>query len=239
MKTYKYFTSVAMLILMGCIDSVVADGNTIDKVYQPYINETEVEIEWRAIFQNDDDEVQDDEQVHRLGIGYAWDESFLTEIYLIGENSPGDSFKIEAVEVELLWQLTEQGEYDYDWGLLFELEREVSDNVWEFSTGLLIATEWGKWTGVANLFVEYEWGDGINDEVETAMSLQLRYRYKRIIEPAIEFYQSEKTTAIGPVLMGNVSLGAAQKLFWQVGVIFGLKDETPNQTIKVGVEYEF
>ncbi|MBT5228947.1 MAG: hypothetical protein HOM11_01595 [Methylococcales bacterium] len=236
-KLFALFNS--SLILLSYSVTTLADGNSIDKVYHPYVVETEVEVEWRTLFQNDNDDTLDDQQVHRLGVGYGVTESLFAEFYLIGGRSPSDDFDIEAVEIELLWQLTEQGEYDYDWGLLFELEREIDNQVWEFSTGLLIEKEWGHWVGAANLLVEYEWGNDIEDEIETAASFQLRYRYNAAFEPAVEFYQSEKTTGIGPVAMGNIRLGIAQKLHWEFGVIFGLKSETPNQTIKASLEYEF
>jgi hypothetical protein len=233
------FPQIILCFILSVPGLVQADGNSIDKVYHPYVMPLETEVEWRAIFQNDDENALDDQQKHRFGMGYSFIDSWFTELYLIGKKSPDDQFKIEAIELEVKWQITEQGEYAFDWGLLIELEKELDDQIWEFSTGLLIEKEWGRWVGAFNFFVEAEWGDDIKDEIETTASAQIRYRFNRLFEPAIEFYQSEETTGIGPVGMGDIRLGIGKKIHWELGVIFGLKDETPNQTLKALVEYEF
>ena len=98
---------------------ILADGNSIDKVYHPYVLPLETEIEWRAISQHDEDELLDSQQQHRLGIGSSFFENWFTEIYLIGEKTSTEDFEVNAVEIEAKVQLTEQGEYSADWGLLF------------------------------------------------------------------------------------------------------------------------
>jgi hypothetical protein len=216
-----------------------ADGNSVDKVYHPYVLPLETEIEWRALFQNDSNESLDNLQSHRLGIGSSFFENWFTEVYLIGDKSPSDDFDINAAEIEAKVQLTEQGEFAADWGLLFELERDFDSNLGELSVGLLSEKEWGRWIGALNLFIEYEWGEHVNNELETRLATQLRYRLSRLFEPAIEFYKNQDTAAIGPVAMGDVRLGVAKKIHWEFGVIFSLHGYSPDQTIRALVEYEF
>ena len=136
-------------------------------------------------------------------------------------------------------QLTEQGEYWADWAVLFELEKEHGADIWEFATGLLVEKEWGKWSGTANFFVEQEWGDDIEDELETQLGLQARYRYSRAFEPAIEIYSGEDTRGIGPVALGQVALGGKQKLGWEAGAIFGIGSSSPDLTLRFQLEFEF
>ncbi len=219
--------------------SVFADGNSIDKIYHPYILPMETEIEWRAIFQKDENASVDNQQLHRLGIGRSFFENWFTEIYLIGEKSSTEEFDLSAIEIEAKLQLTEQGEYAADWGVLFELERELDENVGELAAALIIEKEWRRWVGTLNFFIEYEWRKELNNEIETAIASQLRYRFSRLFEPAIELYQNQDTLAIGPVVMGNVRLGIAKKVHWELGVIFGLQSDTPDQTIRALLEYEF
>ncbi len=228
----------SFLLLMLYSTSGYSDGSSIDKVYHPYVVETEREIEWRTVFQSDAKD-RFSQQIQRLGLGYSFTDSLFTEIYIIGERLPQNNFKIAQLEFEALWQLTEQGEYEYDWGLLFELESRTKEKIWDLSTGLLIERSWGRWTGTANIALEYEWGEDIQNEFETSFATQFRYRYQPSFEPAIEFYQSQNTTAIGPVIMGNLRFGSAKKLHWELGVLFGLKDNTANETLKTIIEYEF
>ena len=236
----KIFIKIYILILItfSCFN-VLADGSFIDKVYHPYVQPGEREFEWRLNYQKDDDDSKDEVYTHRLGYGQSLNENWFLEAYLIGEKSRDDSFKIEAIELEALWQITEQGEYDEDWGLLFEYENERHKDISEFSSALIIEKEWNKWVGTANLYLIYEWGSDIDNEFETAMSLQTRYRYSRNLEPAIEYYSSEDSDGIGPVLMGNVKLDGRKKIYWETGVILGLDNETPDQTFKFSFEFEF
>ena len=126
-----------LLILCSLLSPIcIADGNTVDKIYHPYVDALEQEIEWRAIYQDDQPQGNDqsnektDRQLHRLSYGRAFGERWFGEIYLTGENSDDTSFKLEAYELEAKWQLTEQGEYWADWGILFELEKDAHESIW-------------------------------------------------------------------------------------------------------------
>ncbi len=68
--------------------------------------------------------------------------------------------------------------------------------------------------GIANLFLIREWGDDIDDEFETAVSLQARYRYSRAFEPALELYAGQDATGIGPVFLGSINIGTRKSLNW-------------------------
>jgi len=228
-----------LCLLFFCQDAVIADGSSIDKIYHPYVQPEEREIEFRSIIENNSDADSGDERVYRLGYGQSFTDRWFGEVYLIGAENDDRSFRLEAYEVEALWQVTEQGEFFADWGMLFELEKEHSEDVMELSAALLVEREWRRWTGTANIYVIYEFGDDIDNESETAMALQGRYRYSRQFEPAVELYLGEDTKGLGPVVMGSLPLGGRRQLRWEGGVIFGLDSGTPDQTFRVLFEYEF
>jgi hypothetical protein len=217
----------------------VADGPVVDKVYYPYVQPLERELEYRIIAQNDDNDTLDGVQIHRLGFGLSWSDRWFTEVYLIADRTNTDSLSVAAYELEAKWQLTEQGEYWADWGLLFELATERDGDVWEYGTNLLISKELGSWVTTANVTLEYEWGDDIDNEWETKLSLQGRYRLTRGFEPAMEFYSGEDAKGLGPVFVGDIRTGGRTKLRWEVGVIFGLDSDSPDQTYRGLLEFEF
>ncbi|MBL4761118.1 MAG: hypothetical protein JKY93_00290 [Gammaproteobacteria bacterium] len=231
--------SVVFFIFLPVGFEVCADGSTIDKVYHPYVQLLEKEIEYRALYEQDSDKVSDGKNRHKLGYGQALSDRFFAEAYLIGVDEPGSNFELEAYEVELKWQLTEQGEYDNDWGLLFELEKERNENIWEISTTLIALHEWSGWVATGNLSVIYEWGNDVDNEWETAFSGQLRYRHNERLEPGIEIYQSQDTQGIGPVITGLQRFGGGKKLNWEFGAIFGTDDDTADVNWKFNLEYEF
>ncbi|MDP6674916.1 MAG: hypothetical protein QGH93_08740 [Gammaproteobacteria bacterium] len=216
-----------------------ADGAVVDKIYNPYVETLEREIEYRFIVQNDDSDSLDGVQLHRLGLGLSWTDRWFSEVYLIGERTNSDSLSVEAYELETKWQITEQGEFWADWGLLFELEAERDKSIWEYGTTLLTSKEWGRWVTTANLGLIYEWGSDIANEWETTLSVQGRYRLSEAFEPALEFYTGQDTKALGPVFTGLIRTGGRTKLRWEVGLIFGLDTASPDQTFRGLLEFEF
>jgi hypothetical protein len=232
--------ALAATLFQALSGSVVADGSAVDKVYHPYVEQLEWEVEWRMIHE-DENPLSGEKraQLHRLGLGRAVAEYVFVEGYLIGERSSEHDFDLEAYELELLWQMSEQGEYAVDYGLLFELEKEHNEDIWEYATVLLLEKEFGRISAAANLELAYEWGDDIRDEWESALALQARYRQSPRFEPALEFYAGEETRALGPVLTGMERLGVMKALRWEFGAVFGLDSDTPDYTLRALLEYEF
>lgn len=238
MRLFPKRIAVAALTL-PVATTLYADGSSIDKVYHPYVQLLEKEIEYRALYQQDSKPDADGRLRHILGYGQALSDRLFAEVYLIGIDQAGDSFSLEAYEAELKWQLTEQGEFDNDWGILFEFERDSSEDIWEASSTLIAAHTWSRWVATINLALIYEWGGDIDNEWETAFSAQLRYRNSERLEPAIEFYQGQDTQAIGPVLTGLWRFGGGRKLYWEFGAILGTNSETADVNWKLTLEYEF
>jgi len=211
----------------------------IDKIYHPYVRELEQELEWRATLQNRQPGVADNSQLYRFAYGRALNERWSAEAYLVGEKSSDQSFRVEGYEMESQWQLTEQGEYWADWGLLFEIEKQANKDLWEFSTGVLVEKEWGKWSSTANLFLQGNWGASVANGIKSNLGLQARYRYSRAFEPAIELYRGHNTLGIGPVILGQIKLANRRKLNWEAGVILGLVNSSPDRTLRLLLDFEF
>ncbi len=232
-------TYFVLLILFSLPELAISDGVVIDRIYHPYVQQLEQELEWRAVSQDDQPGVGDGLQTHRFAYGRSLGERWFGEVYLVGEKSDDDAFEVSGYELEASWQATERGEGWADWGLVFEFEKEANAAIWEFATGILVEKEFGRWSGTANFFVAQEWGPDIPDEVESRLGLQLRYRYSRLLEPAIEFYSGQDTRGLGPVFLGQINLGIKRQVKWEAGIIYGLDDRSPNQTLRFLLEWEF
>jgi len=216
-----------------------ADEILVDKIYHPYVEPEEKELEWRAIFQDQQPGVADHLRLYQLAYGRSLGEHWFTELYLLGKSSDTQRFDVSAYEFEARRQLTEQGQAWADWGLLFELEKETKEDIWVLSTAILVEKEWGKWSGTANFYIKGEWGADVKNEIESKLNLQARYRYTRAFEPAIEFYSGKDVIGLGPVFMGQLRPSSGNRLHWEAGLIFGLSDKSPNRTIRLLAEFEF
>jgi hypothetical protein len=236
---YKMSITCALCLVLCQSGEAVADGTVIDKVYHPYVQPLERELELRSSIERNSTDDAAETQIYRLGYGQSLNDYWFAEGYLIGQQQHDNSLRLQAFELEAQWQLTEQGEYWADWGMLFELEKARSQDIMEFSTALLIEKEWGRWTGTANLHAIYEFGEDINNEFETALAAQLRYRYQQFLEPALELYKGQNTFGLGPVITGTVRLTDRRQLYWEAGAILGLDSDTADQTFRLLLEYEF
>jgi hypothetical protein len=231
--TLRHLRTALPLLLAG--GWAAAD---IDRVYHPYVDPLETEIEWRAVIAENDGDADRERQLHRLAIGRALAERLFVEGYLIGEKDSGESLSLSGYEVEALYQLSEPGEYWADWAAIVEIERDIERNIWEVGAGVVLEKEFGTTSVALNLISKYEFGRGIDNELELEGALQWRWRWRESFEPAIEYYVGDGTHGLGPVLTGTNRFGA-RKLKWELGVIFGISNDTPEHTLRTLVEFEF
>lgn len=213
-----------------------ADGIVIDKVYLPYVQPMEWELEYRLLrpVSGADGDLN---RVDTFGIGKGITDRFFAEISV--SFADGHPQSVDSIELEAIVQLSEQGQYAFDWGMLLEIERDRLASVTELSAGVIVSREWDRWVGTANLLVLHEHGDAIDNEMESLARIQAKYRYKQVLEPAIEVHLGEDTQAIGPIISGALRQNPGHTFRWQLGVLVGLDAATPDQTIKVLLEYEF
>jgi len=234
MTTKASIFTLALMVGTNCF----ASGSYVGKIDNPYVQQTEQELEYELIFEFDDRARFNDRQRHKFDYGRALSDQWLLEIGFTAANGPGDELDIESYELEAKLQLSEQGEFSNDWGVLFELEREPDNDVWEASSTLIVLHEWQRLVGTANLSLIYENGT-LEKGVETALAAQLKYRYRASFEPAIEYFKSEDTNAIGPSILGQKKLAGRNKLYWGAGVAFSLDSSRPDTTFRANIEFEF
>lgn len=225
------------LWLLLFIIFIVPVNAKLNRVYHPYVVPLERELEYRSLYQ-ETEKSTDTQLLQLLGYGQSINEELFLEFYIVSDQLENDNTEITAYEVEALIQLTEQGEYYADWGLLFELEKVIDLSKWEAKSGLLIEKEWGKWSGTINFFVIFEFGEDYDDEWHTALATQWRYRYSQYIEPSIELYSSEYGASIGPAISGQIRLDT-NKINWELGFQFGLDRDAPDTFWRALIELEF
>lgn len=209
----------------------------IGKVYHPYVEPLEREIEFMATRSLDDmDQHKTD---YTLAYGQTLRENVFLELSVRGSESDQEILDVESFELEGLFQLSEQGAGPVDYGVLIEAERESAKNISEIGGTLVLEGELGPTSLALNLGMAYEFGGGIDNEYDRFMRLQWRYRLQPGFQPAFEIHMDEYDKAAGPAAVGSLRLGNKQKLKWELGWLFALEEETPASLLKAVLEYEF
>lgn len=229
-----------IVIFIACVllisKHVHADGAVVDKIYHPYVLPNEMEFEWRLSSRQFD---QGNELAQWFSFGVSVAEDVILELYLVGERDEFDDFSLQGYEIETRWMLTQQGQYWADWGLLFEIERQKNDDNYEVSAGLLFEKEFDRMSLTLNAFLIYEWGNTVDNEFETQFRAQWRYRWLPQLQPAIEIYQGEGFTGIGPAFMGIQRFSGQRQLKWEASFITAIDAINKDHTLRLAIEYEF
>lgn len=224
--------------LVAWNDMSIAGGSSIGKIENPYVQQLEHELEYEGLFL-DTPSTQTTRQLHRFEYGQALSDKWLVEFGITAEQQRGSDLEIESFELEAKYQITEQGEFNNDWSLLVELEKENGENAFGLGATLIVLHEWQNWIGTANLGLEYEFGNDKANEVEASFSGQFKYRYKPSLEPALEVFAGEDGVSLGASLLGQIRLKNAKKYYWEAGITAGLSDDQPDFGVRVNIEYEF
>ena len=228
--------SLSCLFLISISQFAHADGMVVDKVYHPYVMPFEREVEWRLVSRQTD---SGNVLAQRAGFGGAINDTMSLEGYLVGERDDNGDFGLSSYEVELRWQLVEQGRLWADWGALFELEKQHTLDAYEATTGFLWEKEFGRTSLTMNAFLVYEWGADIENEWESEFRLQYRYRYRSVFQPSIEIYAGEDFIGVGPGFIGLHRFSPKRQLKWEAGFISELSQSGKDHSFRLALEFEF
>jgi hypothetical protein len=222
---------------LGLLHSSQASAS--HKIYSPIVDFGETELEFRGHYNFDDDDELDGSQKYKLDFGRGFTPHWFTEVVLEYEHEPGEGGVLEAVEWENVIQLTEQGEYVLDWGVLVEYSHALEDgHADKFEFGPLVQTELGRQVWTSNLILEVPLSG--DEGVEWEFATRLQRRVSPAFEPGVELYWSEDETQVGPALLGQIPVGEGPTIFaWQAGVLAGLTHSTPDVAVRCLVELEW
>ena len=219
------------------------DGLVVDKIYHPYVNPLEWEFESQTYARERDALTgETDDVIQKFGVAHALNDWVNAEAYFIASDDPvTDNLDWIGFELEALLQLTEQGEYSFDYGVLLEFERDWQANNNEVSIKALVEREFGKMSLTLNPGVVYEWGDTRQSEFETRLNGLLRYRYHRHLEPGVEVHLGQNAKMIGPSMGGQFRLSGdrVRSVSYNLGAFFPLDEGSSEHTFRLQLEYEF
>ena len=219
------------------------------KVYSPRVDKGENELEYRGFHDFDKDDSRDGGEKHVFAVGRGFTDYWFSELYSVYAKEPEASFKHDAFEWENLFQLTEQGKYWADFGLLTEYEL-TDHGPDEIALAPIIEKTVDRWVGTLNLFFERQIGTEAGAGTIFAYAARVKYLLNSRFEPAIEAFGEPgrinhagefngQEHWVGPAFYGAVGLGGTHKLVYSAAYLFGETSVSSDNRAILRLEYEF
>ncbi|MEI7670181.1 MAG: hypothetical protein WCJ33_08875 [Pseudomonadota bacterium] len=244
MKKFLLLTTVSIISANSAF--------ALDKLYSPFVEKGEWEVEYFGSRSGDSDASKDNEQKHQLSVGYGVNDWWKTEIYTKFEKEAQDKTTFDAWEWENTFQLTERGKYAVDLGATLAYEYTPQSNRADhIESTLIFAKDVGKFFNLLNVTFEKDVGSGDKKSLEGKLLWSSRYNYSGYFQPGVEMsndfgeldsaggFNSQKHY-VGPSLYGRVPLGVFTKsdaLRYRAACLFGLT--SPSSAVDAGLQLEY
>ena len=240
--------SAASLLVAVAIAAHTPRADAAHVVYSPLVEEGEVAVEFRGHYDIDSNDALDGGQQYKAEFEWAPFSWWRTELLAEFEKEPGGDMETTEIASENVFQLTEQGRYWADFGLLAEYAYSLEDGGHDkLELGFLAQKDMDRHEARLNLIFERELTGGADTEMEYAW--QYRYRLGERFEPGIEMYGglgdwghmgsfNDHEQQIGPACFGKLRTNTGAWKY-EAAMLFGLNDETPDATVRFMLEYEF
>jgi hypothetical protein len=224
-----------------------AQADPAAKVYLPAVVQGEVEVELRGGFQRWRDHEDDRERQFVADVGYAFTSWWKSELAVGVTRLPGTSTRLDELEWENIFALTEPGQYWIDVGLFTELARDHAEGRNVVAIGPMLQKEFGRLQANANLLLERQLGAHAEPGAEIDYAWQLKWRGNPRFEPGMQGFGTigrtndfarETEHRIGPAFFSQTVLGARNKIKFDGAVLFGLNRNSPDTTVRFNLEYE-
>ena len=224
-----------------------AKADPASKVHLPTVVQGEAELELLGGYQwwrnNEEDRLR--QFVGEVGYGVtSW---WKTELGVGTTRVPNESYKLDEIEWENTFALTEPGQYWLDLGLFVELARDHPEGRNAIAIGPMFQKEIDAVQANLNVFFERELGAGAEPGAAVNYEWQLKWRGDPRFEPGLQGFGALGRTNdfghqtqgnLGPAFFGQIPTGGTTKLKYDAAVLFGLNKNTPDTTLRFQIEYE-
>ena len=214
------------------------------KVYSPYVDEGEWEVEMQNDIIRSQSAVEDGWSKHQLELSYGVNSFWQTGVYLVFERMANGEKKYTQTKWQNLLQWTEKGEYWLDMGAYIEYiwPTDASQpQVFEFK--LLLEKQVALWSNTLNLILKQP----MSQVAATAFSYAWRSQYQsnERFKPGFEVYgvlgSSSQVDIFQPPSWAGPTLSfeLMHDLDIDVGWLVRPKEGLAYGDLKLNLEYEF
>lgn len=229
------------------LQPLVVSADPAAKVHLPTVVQGELEFELLGGYQwwsgNDDDR----ERQFIGEIGYGVTPWWKTEFGVGTTRVPAESYRLDEIEWENTFVLTDPGRYWLDLGLFAELAYDYPARHTAIALGPMFQKELGAFQGNLNVLFERELGREAEPGASVNYEWQVKWRGNPRFEPGVQGFGTlgrtndfghQPQSNIGPALFGQILTGGRGKLKYDAAVLFGLNNHTPDTTVRFQIEYE-
>jgi len=222
------------------------------KVRSPIVESGELGLETVGNIGSDRNPAKNNAKSSVVELEYGVNDFWMTE--LEGEwgrdPGPGDAEKFLATTFGNQFQIFPQGEKWLDVGFWTEYSMaSKKTDADKIKFGPLAQKSFGDFTATANFYLEKQIGANAVGGTDATYAAQLKYDWLRWLDPAIEAHgdigyinqntvPKDQTHLVGPVMVGQISLGSAGEIKYELGYLVGISTATPESTFKWKLEYE-
>jgi hypothetical protein len=239
--------SAGALVAALFLQLPTAQADPADKVYLPTVEQGEWEVELRGGFQRWRGHDDDRERQFVGDVGYGFTPWWKSELAVGVTRLPDTSTRLDEIEWENIFALTEPGQYWVDLGLFAELARDHAEGRNVVAIGPMFQKEFGRLQANINVLFERQLGAHAEPGAEIDYAWQMKWRGNPRFEPGLQGFGTlgrtndfahESEHKIGPAFFSRVNLGGSDKLKFDAALLFGLNRDTPRTTLRFNLEYE-
>ena len=246
-NTRRSLTASIAVAAALLLQAPVVEADPAAKVHLPGVVQGEVEFELHGGQQWWRDSEDDRERQFVGEIGYGVTSWWKTELGAGTTRLPGQSYKLDEIEWENIFALTEPGRYWMDLGLFAELAYDHPVGRKAIALGPMFQKEIETFQGNLNVFLERQLGAGAEPGAEIKYEWQVKWRGNPRFEPGLQGlgtlgrtndFGHQTQGNVGPAFFGQIPTGGRSKLKYDAAVLFGLNRSTPDTTVRFQIEYE-
>ena len=247
-KGYRRGLTVPLVVASALLlQTSVVRADPAAKVHLPASVQGELEFELLGGYQWWRNNENDRERQFVGEIGYGLTSWWKTELGVGTTRVPNQSYKLDEIEWENTFVLTEPGRYWLDLGLFAELAYDHPERRNVIALGPMFQKEIGAFQGNLNLLFERELGSSAEPGAAINYEWQVKWRGIARFEPGLQGFGTlgrtsdfghETQANIGPAFFGQILTGSRSKLKYDAAILFGLNKNTPDTTVRFQLEYE-
>ena len=248
-------TLAGMALLMATEPSLAV--NAADYLFTPTVTQGEREIDLYGGSGSSGEKTRAESNAG-LGFGYGVTQHWFTEFDIEYRWLSPVGTGLDAFEWENIIQIGEPGQWPIDIGMLCNVEKpyEASRNSSKtegtsIRFGPLLQKDIGKVEVNLNLLLTHFFQSAAFSSTQFGYQGQIKYRYSPPLEVGIQAFGRSSAGAqswapypqqvlrVGPVVLGRLRLPQERSLSYNVGFLMGTTQHSPDQTLRMQIEYEF